>query len=67
MSSSSAETTRVTAAIAKNVGFRWCSSCQADKPADGFRLIGGGTKRWICGGCVAGRKERSFAHRGGGK
>jgi hypothetical protein len=67
MSSSSAECTRVTAAMAKNVGIRWCSSCQSDKPAEGFKLVGGGTRRWICGSCAQGRKERSFAHRWGGK
>lgn len=51
---SNAENTRVNAAIAKNIGIRWCSSCQSDKPADGFKRLG--ASRWICGGCVERRK-----------
>lgn len=48
------ENARVTDAIAKNVGIRWCSTCQSDKPAEGFRKQG---CRWICAGCQAQRKQ----------
>ncbi|MDT3707453.1 MAG: hypothetical protein ROZ09_11545 [Thiobacillus sp.] len=47
--------TRTTDAMAKNVGIRWCSSCNADKPAAGFVKKG---VRWICAGCQARRKNR---------
>lgn len=50
------ENARVTDAIAKNVGIRWCSSCNSDKPAEGFRKIG---PRWICSGCQVRRKNRT--------
>lgn len=50
MSSSSAETTRVTEAIARNVGIRWCSTCQSDRPAAGFVRNG---NRLRCAACAA--------------
>jgi len=46
---------RATAAIAKNAGFRWCSTCQSDKPAEGFIKQG---RRWICAGCLVRRANR---------
>lgn len=46
---------RVTDAIARNVGVRWCSSCNSDKPADGFIKLG---CRWICPGCQVRRANR---------
>lgn len=45
---------RVTDAIAKNLGVRWCSSCQRDKPADGFRKQG---CRWRCADCQTIRRN----------
>lgn len=48
------ENARVTVAIAKNAGFRWCSACQMDKPAEGFKKRG---CRWICAGCQAAAKR----------
>ena len=50
------ENTRVTDAIAKNVGFRWCSTCNADKPAAGFIKKG---CRWICAGCQVRRANKT--------
>jgi formylmethanofuran dehydrogenase subunit E len=52
------ENTRVTDAIAKNIGIRWCSSCQHDKPEAGFKKMNG---RWVCPGCQARRKAGSRA------
>jgi ribosomal protein L40E len=49
------ENARVTDAVARNVGIRWCSSCNADKPAEGFIKKG---CRWICAGCQLRRKTR---------
>lgn len=46
------QNTRTTAAMARNLGFRWCSTCQRDKPVAGFRKKG---CRWICGDCMARR------------
>lgn len=43
-----AHNARITDAIAKNVGIRWCSTCQRDKPAEGFIKKG---CRWICRDC----------------
>ncbi len=59
MSASSDEITRITAAIAKNVGIRWCSTCQMDRAADGFKRING---RWICADCQARRKKGVLPH-----
>lgn len=42
------ENTDITDAIARNVGIRWCSTCNADRPAAGFIKRG---PRWICAGC----------------
>lgn len=52
------ENTRVTDAIAKNVGIRWCSSCQMDKPEPGFKKI---STRWVCPGCQLRRRPGSRA------
>lgn len=53
---SNTENARVTDAIAKNVGIRWCTSCNSDKPAEGFKKQG---VRWICAGCLQRRKDRT--------
>ena len=45
---------RATLAIANNVGIRWCSSCQSDKPAEGFKKL---RSRWICTGCQVRRNN----------
>jgi hypothetical protein len=55
---SCADNTRVTDAIAKNIGIRWCSSCNADRAAAGFKKIGA---RWVCAGCQVRRKAGSRA------
>lgn len=44
------QNTRITDAIAKNVGIRWCSACSRDKPAEGFVKQG---SRWRCADCQA--------------
>lgn len=49
------ENTRVNDAVARNLGVRWCSGCNADKPAAGFIKKG---CRWICAGCQLRRKTR---------
>lgn len=46
----SCETARITEAIARNTGRRWCSSCQADKPIEGGQRQG---CRWRCAACHA--------------
>lgn len=51
---SNTENARVSEAIARNVGIRWCTSCNSDKPAEGFKKIG---VRWICAGCQVRRKS----------
>lgn len=45
----SADSVRVTEAIARNVGIRWCSTCQRDKPADSFVRIN--ASRLVCADC----------------
>lgn len=57
---SAAETTRISAAIARNHGRRWCSACQTDKPAEGFVLR---NNHWRCAHCAA----MSRVYKGGRK
>lgn len=54
MSSSSEAVTRITAAIARNVGIRWCSTCQMARPAEGFVKRG---SRLRCAACDARAKQ----------
>lgn len=49
------ENTRITDAIAKNLGIRWCSGCNRDKSAAGFVKQG---CRWRCADCHALRRLR---------
>ena len=51
-----AHTTKV---MADKLGFRWCSSCQADKASAGFVKQG---TRWICTGCQARRQAGAPSH-----
>lgn len=48
------ENTRVTDAIARSTGKRWCSSCQMDRAADGFRKI---NSRWFCSDCQTRKRK----------
>lgn len=50
---STSETTRVTEAIARNVGIRWCATCQRDKPAASFVKLN--ASRMVCADCMARR------------
>ena len=45
----SADSVRVTDAIARNVGIRWCSTCQSDRPADTFVRLN--AHRLVCADC----------------
>lgn len=48
------ENTRITDAIAKNVGIRYCSNCMRTKPAEGFVKV---NSRWRCPACTAISKQ----------
>lgn len=54
------EWVRVSDAVARTTGRRWCSACQMDKPVEGFVKQG---CRWRCAACMA----RSRAMNGGRK
>lgn len=63
---SNADMARINDAVARNLGTRWCSTCQMDKPAEGFKKTGA---RWICACCVKRRKARALSglYSGAGK
>lgn len=55
MSSSNRELIKVTKAIEKNFGVKFCTNCHQTKPVEGGmtrKLLKGGT-RWECALCVA--------------
>lgn len=54
------DTARITDAIARSMGTRWCSSCQSHQPADAGTWVlnkRGVRQLWRCSGCVARRRS----------
>ena len=44
---------------------KWCSSCQADRPKAGFKLVAAGNRvrpvmRWKCEHCLKRESERKY-------
>ena len=58
--------TRVSNAIERNLGTRWCSSCQTDRPATGGKWSLdklGKRRRWRCAACLH-RAANKLPHKG---
>lgn len=61
------QTQRLTEAITRSMGTRWCSSCCADRPADDGKWSldkTGKRRRWRCAACLH-RALNKLPHKGG--
>ena len=62
MSDTTRHLIKVTEAIAKNLGVKFCTQCNLTKPVEGgkVRTLSNGRTRWMCVMCTNKRKPSGF-------